>query len=283
MQDNSSDIPVARKLRRRAVKYLGSRTGSRGGTQSQESAARSCGIAACASRKRRNDHPCSHSRKPPQHNGYWRRTAPTDRNLLQRTLPAGRVFRKRVRSALLQPRQCQARRSPSRRRRGDAPRIPSTLTMARTDPAERKPTHVGFPDKQNLQEFITEFNTVLLSRELNERQGRILRHHMEKAQGCPKSLRSDVNACEIDSLAHVDPSINYDEEEFCYQGAGKYPSVEKFKGRQPESGYPTKLQQGRRSQDHGIHQHPGILVTVNQQAPPPFSAPWLFDQEPESE
>ena len=34
---------------------------------------------------------------------------------------------------------------------------------------------------------------------------------METYKRNPKCLRSDLSACEIDSLAHVDPSVNYDE------------------------------------------------------------------------
>ena len=63
----------------------------------------------------------------------------------------------------------------------------------------------------------------------------ILRGHYNRD---PKRAHPKLTECERASLAHVDPDVNLDEEEFYFHHRGEWPSMEEFRKAQPVSGYP---------------------------------------------
>ena len=61
---------------------------------------------------------------------------------------------------------------------------------------------------------------------------------MEKYNKDPKRAHPKLTECERASLAHVDPNVNLDEEEFYFHHRGEWPTMEEFR---KVSGYPIKL------------------------------------------
>ena len=59
---------------------------------------------------------------------------------------------------------------------------------------------------------------------------------MEKHDRDPQRAHPELTECERASLAHVDPDVNLEEEEFYFHHRGERPSMEEFRKAQPASG-----------------------------------------------
>ena len=105
-----------------------------------------------------------------------------------------------------------------------------------------------YRNPENLEEFIKEFKEICLEidmnkkdaeEELQETKKNFIRF-MEKYNRDPKRAHPKLTECERASLAHVDPDVNLEEEEFYFHHQ-EWPSMEEFRKAQPVSGYPIKL------------------------------------------
>ena len=79
--------------------------------------------------------------------------------------------------------------------------------------------------------------------ELEETKRNFLRF-MEKYNKDPTRAHSKLTECEQASLAHVDPNVNVEEEEFYFHHRGEWPTMEEFRKAQPVSEFPIKLPVG---------------------------------------
>ena len=69
-------------------------------------------------------------------------------------------------------------------------------------------------------------------------------HFMEKYNKDPRTAHPKLTECERASLAHVDPDVNLEEEEFYFRHRGECPTMDEYRKAQPGSGYPIKLPLG---------------------------------------
>ena len=67
---------------------------------------------------------------------------------------------------------------------------------------------------------------------------------LEKYDRDPKRAHPELTECKRAALAHVDPDVNLEEEEFYFHHRGEWPSMEELRKAQPASGYPIKLPRG---------------------------------------
>ena len=112
-----------------------------------------------------------------------------------------------------------------------------------------------FNHRKNVQNFNDEFIEAYLHKDMDKKQAqkelaaaRIeFRELIGRYYDDPASLRTDLSACEIDSLAHIDPEFTYSEEDFYYHETGSHPTIEEFNKNQPESGYLIRLPIGIKS------------------------------------
>ena len=118
--------------------------------------------------------------------------------------------------------------------------------MMRTwNPPGRDPYH----NPENLEEFIKEFKVTYLEMDMTKKDAeeelkdtkRNFTRFMEKYDRDPQRAHPELTECERASLAHVDPDVNLEEEEFYFHHRGEWPSMEEFRKAQPASGYPIKL------------------------------------------
>ena len=105
---------------------------------------------------------------------------------------------------------------------------------------------------ENLDEFIQELKEIYLKivmskkdaeEELVETKRNLIRF-MEKYNKDPKGAHPTLTECERASLAHVDPDVNLEEEEFYFHHRGECPTMDECRKAQPVSGYPIKLPLG---------------------------------------
>ena len=69
-------------------------------------------------------------------------------------------------------------------------------------------------------------------------------HFMKEYNRNPQRAHPELTECERASLAHVDPDVNLEEEEFYVRHRRELPSMDEFRKAQPASGYPIKLPLG---------------------------------------
>ena len=67
---------------------------------------------------------------------------------------------------------------------------------------------------------------------------------MQKYNKDPRTAHPKLTECERASLAHVDPDVNLEEEEFYFRHRGECPTMDEYRKAQPVSGYPIKLPLG---------------------------------------
>ena len=67
---------------------------------------------------------------------------------------------------------------------------------------------------------------------------------MEKYDKDPRTAHPKLTECERAPLAHVDPDVNLEEEEFYFRHRGECPTMDECRKAQPVSGYPIKLPLG---------------------------------------
>ena len=66
-------------------------------------------------------------------------------------------------------------------------------------------------------------------------------HFMEKYNKDPRTAHPKLTECERGSLAHVDPDVNLEEEEFYFRHRGECPTMDEYRKAQPVSGYPITV------------------------------------------
>ena len=106
-----------------------------------------------------------------------------------------------------------------------------------------------YRNPENPEEFIKEFQEIYIEIDMNKKDAeeeleetkRNFIRFMEKYNRDPKRAHPKLTECERASLAHVDPNVNLDEEEFYFHHRREWPSMEEFRKAQPVSGYPIKL------------------------------------------
>ena len=94
-----------------------------------------------------------------------------------------------------------------------------------------------YPNRENLDEFIQELKEIYLKiemskkdaeEELVETKKKIL-HFMEKYNKDPRTAHPKLTECERASLAHVDPDVNLEEEEFYFRHRGECPAMDEYR------------------------------------------------------
>ena len=111
---------------------------------------------------------------------------------------------------------------------------------------------IEYPNPENLDEFIQELKEIYLKIEMSKKDAEeelvetkmnFIRF-MEKYNKDPRTAHPKLTECERASLAHVDPDVNLEEEEFYFRHRGECPTMEEYRKAQPVSGYPIKLPLG---------------------------------------
>ena len=109
-----------------------------------------------------------------------------------------------------------------------------------------------YHNPENLDEFIQELKEIYLKIEMSKKDAeeelvetkRNFIRFMEKYNKDPKGAHPKLTECERASLAHVDPDVNLEEEEFYFRRRGECPTMDEYRKAQPVSGYPIKLPLG---------------------------------------
>ena len=84
-----------------------------------------------------------------------------------------------------------------------------------------------YHNPENLDEFIKELKEIYLEIEMNKKDAeeelvetkRNFIRFMEKYNKDPKGAHPKLTECKRASLAHVNPNVNLEEEEFCFRAA----------------------------------------------------------------
>ena len=109
-----------------------------------------------------------------------------------------------------------------------------------------------YHNRENLDAFIQELKEIYLKVEMSKKDAeeelvetkRNFIRFMEKYNKDPKGADPKLTECERASLAHVDPDVNLEAEEFYFHNRGECPTMDEYRKAQPVSGYPIKLPLG---------------------------------------
>ena len=109
-----------------------------------------------------------------------------------------------------------------------------------------------YPNPENLDEFIQELKEIYLKIETSKKDAqeelvetkKNFLHFMEKYNKDPRTAHPKLTERERASLAHVNPDVNLEEEEFYFRHRGECPTMDEYRKAQPVSGYPIKLPLG---------------------------------------